>query len=1247
MTRHTPRRGRRFVGAIVTAVVAAGLLTQPVAAAPATPGGGPAPASDGRPQHTVTLLTGDVVRVTDVGSGHHAVDVVRARGARGGVRTETVGDHLYVWPDEVLPYVASGVLDRRLFDVTGLIAQGYDDAHSDGLPLIVGYGGAATARAAAPATPPGATRVRTLPSINGAAMRADKKRVREVWTSTRPRLAGTIDKIWLDGKVRPAMAASAAQIGAPEAWAAGYDGAGVRVAVLDSGADLNHPDLAGRIKESASFVPGETVQDGNGHGTHVASTVGGSGAASDGAEKGIAYGAELLVGKVLGDGGFGEDSWVIAGMEWAAAQDADVVNMSLGGTMPTDGTDPMSVALDRLTADTGTLFVVAAGNTASEASMSPPGAANSALTVGAVDADDNLAWFSSRGPRFGDYALKPDISAPGVGILAAKAGGTAETGWYTELEGTSMASPHVAGAAALLAQQHPDWPPARLKDALMSTSHELTGLDAYAAGAGRLDVAAAVRSTLTATGSTYFGYGAWPHGDAAPVERTVTYANAGDAAVTLDLSMTAAVAGGAYDVDPTADAGTPAPAGMFALSATSVTVPAGATASVTVTAQPALGADGRRYLGEIIAARDGGGERVRTQFGLYLEDERHDLDIAIRDRSGRPLPGYVQLQKLGEVGDPLLVLIDESGRQTVRLRAGTYSALTYVEVAGSKGPDSVATALLGDPEIVLDRDRALNLDARKAVEATAQVPRRTEDRVLAMNWYRAAGEGSAVDSQYLLPPYVDSMFVLPTKRVKTGDFEYETRWRKAYPLLTLTHRGAPVSVMPQAGSPFYAGKGGLTAVYAGTGAPEEYAGLRAAGRAVLVTRSDAVPAAQRAAAAAAAGAVLLIVVNDGPGKLLEWYGGDDGSDSPVPVVTVTAREGAPLVAAARGTARLGVEGVPNSPYVYDLVDPHPGRIPADLRYRPRASDLATIDSRFGGDRTRPSGEYRWNFRPYRPHAVGYWLKVDMPGTRVDYVSAQPGTSWAESAVTGPELSWVSSADIHAYRPGSRQTVRWFQPVVRPRNGGGFWSSTRHETYIEFNVQPWADGDGEHAGYQTTGDSLRFEVSANGQSLKVVEGWASTYLEEVPAETVTYTLDLRASRDPAVYAHSTRTHTTWQVVSPPVANPDDLDLMALLQLDYDVDTDLAGAARGGRQEVRLRASHLAGARGAGAIRGATFEVSYDDGATWRSVPLDRTAAGGWTARFSAPRSGAVSTRTTAWDAAGNRITQEVIRAYGLR
>ena len=101
---------------------------------------------------------------------------------------------------------------------------------------------------------------------------------------------------------------------------AGYDGKGVTVAVLDTGIDANHPDLAGQIDGTASFVPGEdALTDVNGHGTHVASTIVGTGAASDGDNKGVAPGADLIVGKVLGGPeGYGQDSWVLAGMEWAA-----------------------------------------------------------------------------------------------------------------------------------------------------------------------------------------------------------------------------------------------------------------------------------------------------------------------------------------------------------------------------------------------------------------------------------------------------------------------------------------------------------------------------------------------------------------------------------------------------------------------------------------------------------------------------------------------------------------------------------------------------------------------------------------------------------------------------------------------------------------------------------------------------------------------------------------------------------------
>ena len=129
----------------------------------------------------------------------------------------------------------------------------------------------------------------------------------------------------------------------------------------------------------------------------------------------------------------------------------------------------MSLALDQLSAQTGALFVVAAGNTGAEASMSSPGAADAALTVAAVDSSDQLAYFSAMGPRFGDYALKPDIAAPGVDILAALAGGNADTGYYQTMSGTSMATPHVAGAAAIVAQEHPDWSGQQIKDALMST----------------------------------------------------------------------------------------------------------------------------------------------------------------------------------------------------------------------------------------------------------------------------------------------------------------------------------------------------------------------------------------------------------------------------------------------------------------------------------------------------------------------------------------------------------------------------------------------------------------------------------------------------------------------------------------------------------------------------------------------------------------------------------------------------------
>ncbi|MGW8881772.1 S8 family serine peptidase, partial [Streptomyces mirabilis] len=144
-----------------------------------------------------------------------------------------------------------------------------------------------------------------------------------------------------------------------------------------------------------------------------------------------------------------------------------------------------------------------------------------------------------RGPRVGDGAAKPDIAAPGVAIAAARAKGTSMgkpvDDYYTSASGTSMATPHMAGAAAIIAQQHPDFTGRQIKALLMATAKDL-GHDLYAQGAGRVDVARAIDPKVIPDANLNFGRAAYPH---APVTRKVTYTNVTDAPITLALSASA------------------------------------------------------------------------------------------------------------------------------------------------------------------------------------------------------------------------------------------------------------------------------------------------------------------------------------------------------------------------------------------------------------------------------------------------------------------------------------------------------------------------------------------------------------------------------------------------------------------------------------------------------------------------------------------------------------------------------------
>lgn len=382
---------------------------------------------------TVTLVTGDrVVVTTDAEGRPTAAALPAADGSTPLLQTRQSGKDLYVYPDSAAKALAGGRVDEELFNVTGLIRQGYDDQHSATLPLIATYDKSVDVARSTPAAPRGAQRGLVLDPVDGVALKADKKKAADFWddvSSPRSRAAGDLKKLWLDAKVESLLADSTKQVHADEAWAAGYDGKGTKVAVLDTGVDTEHPDLKGRVAESKNFTDSADADDHQGHGTHTTSTVGGSGAASGGKEKGVAPGATLLNGKVLNDGGSGATSWIIAGMQWAVDQKADVVSMSLGNPDELDCSDPMSQATQELARSSkDTLFVIAAGNSGPTLNtVSSPGCVPEVLTVGAVDSDDETASFSSRSPVRRTHTLKPEIAAPGVDIKAAAAGGRACT----------------------------------------------------------------------------------------------------------------------------------------------------------------------------------------------------------------------------------------------------------------------------------------------------------------------------------------------------------------------------------------------------------------------------------------------------------------------------------------------------------------------------------------------------------------------------------------------------------------------------------------------------------------------------------------------------------------------------------------------------------------------------------------------------------------------------------------------------
>lgn len=357
-----------------------------------------------------------------------------------------------------------------------------------------------------------------------------------------------VEKVWLDAIVQTDLDQSIPLINADDVWQTRdtnglpFKGRGVKIAVIDGGIDYTHPDfgscssaqfasgLCAKVTKGKDFVNNDNdPMDDNGHGTHVASTAAGTGAASNEKFIGVAPEAEIWSAKVTDSSGHGFSSNTIAGIDWATdpngdgsfSDRADIISMSIGNVSSQSLSDPRVLALNAA-ADRGVLPVISAGNSGASGDTVINSSASSekSLMVAATYKNENgysgcadsapytdKVWcLSSKGPavineydtlagyyKMKGIASKPDISAPGVSVCAAKWSGYSITtscgsnAKYISMSGTSMATPIVSGVAALLKQEHPSWSPQEIKSALTLSAKDIGYKPTYG-GSGRIDI---------------------------------------------------------------------------------------------------------------------------------------------------------------------------------------------------------------------------------------------------------------------------------------------------------------------------------------------------------------------------------------------------------------------------------------------------------------------------------------------------------------------------------------------------------------------------------------------------------------------------------------------------------------------------------------------------------------------------------------------------------------------------------------
>ncbi|WP_406157240.1 S8 family serine peptidase [Streptomyces sp. NBC_01005] len=1229
-------RWMAFCATALAAALAGGTLPAAADDTPAFADPSAPPATAGR-GGTVTLLTGDVVTYSGHGNGVQISSIVPGAGRDGmGFTRFRAGGHEYAVPIDAVGQIARDRVDRRLFDVTELAASGYADADTDSLRILVG---GATESSPSPRAPKGARVAAAFPTARTSALDVPKKSAGTVWeqlgTPSRARARG-IGKVWLDGRVRATLDRSVPQIGADRAHRAGVTGKGTKVAVLDTGYDRNHPDLKNAVVASRDFTGDGDVQDMQGHGTHVSSIIAGSGAASAGRYAGVAPGAELVEGKVLDNDGYGYNPWILAGMQWAVDQDAGVVNMSLGQTAASDGTDPLSAAVDRLSAEHGTLFVIAAGNSGDH-TISAPGAADAALTVGSVTKSGAMSPFSSRGPREGRPAVKPEISGPGSDIVAARAAGTlddaAVTEQYASLSGTSMAAPHVAGAAALLAQRHPDWSGARLKAALIGSAARVDGATVSDTGSGLTDVPAALATAVLAEPATLAAEATYPNSSAEPQRRELTWTNTSDRPLRLTLS---AGQGGAVRIG-----------------ARTLTVPARSSAVSKVTLEPSEVEAGTTYGGAVTATWPGHG-RATVPVSIKADPQTYTLTLtgpAPRAGSEATTTGVVLQNE--RTGTSQLIGLTGTTPKKVTLPRGSYRALGHTwEYDTVDGTVVGTTAIHFARRVTVDRDTSLALDTGGARPVRIGV----DDGSARIALQSATGIASHIDTGSAT---ADTGLVAPSS---AGQYRVEAVPSTGGTLDGLTFFGGlswqqrEVDGHEPGSSPqalklllsqysVYSWLGTATGevVDIGTGADTDPASMDLKGRIVLWTPASSDTSFNNA---------LYQKLTDAGTAAIMYVGYGLSVYRPTPILRLD-ESGVPTLRdrLAQGPLTLTLNGVGTGADAYYLHHSVDGRIPAGADWFDRRSELAEVRTtqRTHGYPSDPKDMYAWT--------TWHGLTLFQQTTRYRPPAEQtlhfsPGVEWTTATFhyqydigdrVYPLGTLVGAPTV--YRAGGDYRDDWMSAPFNPALGrqAGAAQVVREGDKLKVALAAFSDAAGHRAETAPGADSGSTVLTDDSGKVLARNAAPGRATFDLPREQGWYRLTVDATRtspDPVTWMLGTGVTSEWRLRS---GHERSAAPARLLDLDYRLPLTGENAADPGKPLGYTVGLTAQGERKALPI--ASLKVWYaTDGTDWKPASAARGTDGRWKVTVPALGTAKVDLRSTVTDASGASLTETLTDAY---